>query len=105
MRHVGRRRGRECVRECVSSKEWSGVNVLQIHNTRDTPCRLVRIPLGFLNAAPRPHRGFDRASDRERAYLSCVCTGLAASHPAHGSGLGWSGGLRLRLLDFGVRYW
>ena len=84
---------------------------MQIHNTRDTPCRLVRTPLG-LNAAPRPHRGFDRASrDRERAYLSCVCTGLScvctglASHPAHGSGLGWSGGLRLRLLDFGVRYW
>ena len=35
---------------------------MQIHNTRDTPCRLVRTPfaLGFLNAAPRPHRGFDR---------------------------------------------
>ena len=27
----------------------------------------------YPNAAPRPHRGLDRASDRERACLNCVC--------------------------------
>lgn len=70
MRHVGRRRGRECVRECVSSKEWSTCQCVANPQYQRYPLSFGTNPLGFLNAAPRPHRGFDRASDRERAYLS-----------------------------------